>query len=148
MIYNQADCQLSGEGEVQTAQIAGFWEKHPARNCDSLRWGDGLLGYLFCLATWTWQTDESSLPGGADRLTRGEKRSCRSNKGLVSGEDTAPGRRNICLLVAADGSASQNKICTMTSSIRREYFIPEMTFSPEVACWSLEDYVCVYTCVS
>lgn len=82
MIYNHADCQLSGEGEVQTAQIAWFWEKHPALNCDSLRRGDGLLGYLVCLATWTWQTDESSLPGGADRLTRGKKVELQENKAL------------------------------------------------------------------
>lgn len=108
MIYNQADCQLSGEGEVQTAQIAWFWEKHPALNCDSLRWGDRLLGYLVCLATWTWQTDESSLPCGADRLTRGKKWSCRRTRSWVSGEGRARGRRTICLPVAL-ASLSKSK---------------------------------------
>lgn len=83
-----------------------------------------------------------------DRLTRGKKWSCRRTRGWVSGEGRARGRRTICLPVAADGSASQNEICTVTSYIRREYFIPKMTFSPVVARWSLEDYVCVYTCVS
>lgn len=126
---DSTDCWVLGKASSSKLWFTEMRRRTPWLSCLSRNLN---VTDRWVITAWrSWQADER------------EKVELQENKGLVSGEDTAPGRRTICLLVAADGSASQNKICTMTSSIRREYFIPEMTFSPEVARWSLEDYVCV-----
>lgn len=130
MIYNQADRQLSGEEEVQTAQIAWFLGKASGSKSWFAEMRRQTL-WLSCLSSNSNVTDgwviTASRSWQADK--RGIKAELQRNKGPDNGEGSECGEEeNICLPVDARGSVKEwreNEICTLISHKGREHFTPK-----------------------